>query len=116
LFKKVEAPDIGDIIPKRLDAAQTKAVLTEALNFIRELDERTRTAKNEPNEAAFDHEAQENLARSYAERLGVKLGDFMMPIRMAVTGSKVSPPLIGSILILGADKACARVQNALKKF
>ena len=116
LFKKVEAPNIDDIIPKRLDAAQTKAVLTEALNFIRELDERTRTAKNEPNEAAFDHEAQENLARSYAEKLGVKLGDFMMPIRMAVTGSKVSPPLIGSILILGADKACARVQNALKKF
>ena len=107
-----------------MDAAQTKAVLTEALNFIRELDERSRTAKNVaegsaqgvPDTAAFDHEAQENLARSYAEKLGVKLGDFMMPIRMAVTGSKVSPPLIGSILILGADKACARVQNALKKF
>ena len=107
-----------------MDAAQTKAVLTEALNFIRELDERSRTAKNAtegsaqdvPDTAAFDHEAQENLARSYAEKLGVKLGDFMMPIRMAVTGSKVSPPLIGSILILGADKACARVQNALKKF
>ena len=124
LFKKVEAPNIDDIIPKRLDAAQTKAVLTEALNFIRELDERSRTARNAtegsaqdvPDTAAFDHEAQENLARSYAEKLGVKLGDFMMPIRMAVTGSKVSPPLIGSILILGADKACARVQNALKKF
>ena len=101
-------------------------VVTQAalLDFIRELDERSRTAKNAtegsaqdvPDTAAFDHEAQENLARSYAEKLGVKLGDFMMPIRMAVTGSKVSPPLIGSILILGADKACARVQNALKKF
>jgi len=124
LFKKVEAPNIDDIIPKRLDAAQTKAVLTEALNFIRELAELGGSAGNAPNaaegkaqEAAeADHEAQENLARSYAEKLGVKLGDFMMPIRMAVTGSKVSPPLIGSILILGADKACARVQNALKKF
>ena len=124
LFKKVETPDIADIIPKRLDAFHTKAVLTEAMNFIRELNEQGARAGSAPNAddggvqeaAAVDHEAQENLARSYAEKLGVKLGDFMMPIRMAVTGSKVSPPLIGSILILGADKACQRVQNALKKF
>ncbi|MCR4822476.1 MAG: hypothetical protein K5873_06340, partial [Treponema sp.] len=33
--------------------------------------------------------------------------------RMAVTGSRVSPPLIGSILVLGADKSIERVKRAI---
>ena len=48
-----------------------------------------------------------------AEELGVKLGDFMMPIRMAVTGSRVSPPLIGSIAVLGKERALARIEKTL---
>ena len=56
------------------------------------------------------------LAKKYAEELGVKLGDFMMPIRMAVTGSRVSPPLIGSILILGVEKSLARIERTLAEF
>ena len=48
-----------------------------------------------------------------AEELGIKLGDFMMPIRMAVTGSRVSPPLIGSILVLGKERALARLERTL---
>ena len=37
----------------------------------------------------------------------------MMPIRMAVTGSRVSPPLIGSILVLGKEKSIARIDKTL---
>ena len=51
-----------------------------------------------------------------AEKIGVKLGDFMMPIRMAVTGSRVSPPLIGSILILGVEKSLERIERTLAAF
>ena len=40
----------------------------------------------------------------------------MMPVRMAVTGSRVSPPLIGSIWILGKEKAVARVEKTLATF
>ena len=65
---------------------------------------------------SLDHEAAEGLARETADKLGVKLGDFMMPIRMAVTGSKVSPPLIGSILILGVDKSLERIDRTLAAF
>ena len=32
---------------------------------------------------------------------------------MAVTGSKVSPPLIGSILVLGKEKSLARIERTL---
>ena len=61
----------------------------------------------------LDHEGAENLAKAKAEALGIKLGDFMMPVRMAVTGSRVSPPLIGSILVLGKERALARIERTL---
>jgi glutamyl-tRNA synthetase len=64
----------------------------------------------------MSHDDAENLAKKYAEELGVKLGDFMMPVRMAVTGSRISPPLIGSIWILGKEKAVSRVEKTLSIF
>ena len=51
--------------------------------------------------------------KAKAEELGIKLGDFMMPVRMAVTGSRVSPPLIGSISVLGKERALARIEKTL---
>ena len=53
------------------------------------------------------------FAKAKAEALGIKLGDFMMPIRMAVTGSRVSPPLIGSIAVLGKERALARIERTI---
>lgn len=64
----------------------------------------------------MSEEEADALARQIAERLGVKLGDFMMPIRMAVTGSRVSPPLVGSIKILGVEKALERTDRTLASF
>lgn len=104
LFKNVAVPPVEEIVPKRLDAAKTKEVLELSKEFIAKLFE------------IESHEAQEELAKQMAESIGVKLGDFMMPIRMAVTGSKISPPLMGSILILGKEKALARTERTLEKF
>ena len=53
------------------------------------------------------------LFKEKSESLGIKTGDFMMPIRVAVTGSKISPPLIGSIKILGLEEATKRIEKAL---
>ena len=37
----------------------------------------------------------------------------MMPVRMAVTGSRVSPPLIGSIMALGVEESLKRIDMTL---
>ncbi len=103
LFTEPAVPPKAEIIPKKLDEAKTKEVLQASIEFIKAL----------PN---LDHEASEELARSTAEKMGIKLGDFMMPIRMAVTGSRVSPPLMGSILILGVEKSIERVNRTLAAF
>ncbi|HBG65601.1 MAG TPA: glutamate--tRNA ligase, partial [Treponema sp.] len=103
LFTEPAVPPKTELVPKRLDEAKTREVLEEAKEFIRQL-------------PSLDHDAAEERAKQCAEKLGVKLGDFMMPIRLAVTGSRVSPPLIGSILILGVEKSVARVERALASF
>jgi glutamyl-tRNA synthetase len=103
LFTEPKIPEKSEIIPKKLDEEKTKAVLQKAKIFVSEI-------------FGMSHDDAENLAKKYAEELGVKLGDFMMPVRMAVTGSRISPPLIGSIWILGKEKAVSRVEKTLSIF
>jgi glutamyl/glutaminyl-tRNA synthetase len=50
--------------------------------------------------------------RELAERLGLKPRDAFQPIRLAVTGSKVSPGLFESLELLGREKALARLSAA----
>ena len=42
----------------------------------------------------------------------MKPGPFFTPLRVAVTGKTVSPPLFGSIVALGREKTIERLRNA----
>jgi glutamyl-tRNA synthetase len=100
LFEEVPAPPAEELIPKRLDRGKTAEALRRACSLLEGFEERS----DEDNEQRF---------RQAAEDLGVKLGDLLMPVRVALTGSRVSPPLFGSIRVLGAETARARLENAL---
>jgi glutamyl-tRNA synthetase len=102
LFGEPAVPPVEEIVPKKLDAAKTREVLETAKGVIAKI-------------AGLSEEQANELFHAAAESLGVKLGDLMMPIRMAVTGSRVSPPLVGSIQILGVEKAIARIERTLKE-
>jgi len=67
-----------------------------------------------PAMAKNSDEASEALVKQFAEEKKVKIGDLMMPLRVAITGSRVSPPLFGSIRLLGEMKSLARVDRALE--
>jgi glutamyl-tRNA synthetase len=67
----------------------------------------------DPADFAADH--LEATARAAAEAAGMKAGDFFSPIRVAVTGRTVSPPLFDSLELLGRDRALARIGLALEK-
>jgi len=60
----------------------------------------------------FTAEAIETALRQVLERLGLKPRQGFQPIRVAVTGSKVSPGLFESIEILGRDETLARLEAA----
>jgi len=57
----------------------------------------------------------ESLCMARAEAWGWKKGDFFMALRVAVTGSTVSPPLCESMEILGKDEVLKRVDAAVVK-
>ena len=67
---------------------------------------------NDPEAA---HAQMDETSRAKAEELGMKLGPFLGPVRMAITGSKVSPPLMESMLVLGKDETLKRLDNAIAK-
>jgi glutamyl-tRNA synthetase len=60
----------------------------------------------------FTAERIEVTLRALAERRGLKPRDAFQPIRIAVTGSKVSPGLFESIELLGKERALERLRSA----
>ena len=60
----------------------------------------------------FTAEAIEQALRDLADRVGQKPRQAFQPIRVAVTGSTVSPGLFESIELLGRDETLARIRDA----
>lgn len=56
--------------------------------------------------------AIESALRALPEALGLGAGKVFQPIRVAVTGSSVSPPLFESLTALGRDTSRARIAQA----
>jgi glutamyl-tRNA synthetase len=60
----------------------------------------------------FESERIEAALRELAERLGLKPRDAFQPIRLAVTGSSVSPGLFESLELLGKEESLARIAGS----
>jgi glutamyl-tRNA synthetase len=99
-----ELPDYdpATLIPKKLDAARTRALLAQARATLAEVN-------------PFTHDPLEAALRGLADRLGVKAGDLFSPIRVAVCGRMVAPPLFGTLEVLGRERALRRIDRALEK-
>jgi glutamyl-tRNA synthetase len=82
--------------------AETKPLLVEARGLI---------------DAGFDkgaHEMEQSF-RALAESKGLGLGKLAQPVRVAVTGTTVSPPLFETMVLLGKEKTLKRIDAALEK-
>ena len=89
-------------LPKKCSASETIALLQRAAALLKRLCNPA-TASNSwedfPGLLAIKAE-WEAAFRTAADEANVKMGQFMQPLRYAVTGSKASPPLLESMLIL----------------
>jgi glutamyl-tRNA synthetase len=56
----------------------------------------------------------ENEARQFAETHGLKLGKLAQPLRAALTGSTVSPPIFEVMQILGREESLGRINDVSK--
>ena len=64
----------------------------------------------------FTEQGIEDMLRTLANENNVGLGKVAQPLRVAITGTTVSPPIFDSVQLLGKEKTLARIDNTLKKF
>jgi glutamyl-tRNA synthetase len=64
-------------------------------------------------DCVWDAGTLHDVTLALGEELGMKLGKAQAPIRVAVTGRTVGPPLFESLEVLGRDETLARVDRAL---
>jgi glutamyl-tRNA synthetase len=100
-FDRPEQYDHALLVPKKLDPPTTRNALVAAAEMLSGLD-------------VWTVPTLEAKIRSLTEELGLKVGDFFMALRVATTGSKVSPPLFETLHALGRDETLARLENAIR--
>jgi glutamyl-tRNA synthetase len=99
-----ELPDYDPqlLIPKKMDAAGAHILLEQARAVLSEV-------------SPFTDDALETALRGLAETMGVKVGQLFAPIRVAVCGRTVAPPLFGTLEILGQKRVLERIDSGLDK-
>jgi glutamyl-tRNA synthetase len=63
----------------------------------------------------FDLEPVETALRGVAERLDAKPKQVFQPIRVAISGSTISPGIFESVVALGREETLARIDRALER-
>jgi glutamyl-tRNA synthetase len=63
----------------------------------------------------FDEQSVEKALRGVVEKLGAKPTAVFQPLRVAVTGKKVSAGIFESVVLLGKDETIARIDTSLER-
>jgi glutamyl-tRNA synthetase len=63
----------------------------------------------------FDVEGVEAALRGVVERLEVKPREVFQPVRLAISGSTISPGIFESVVALGRDETLVRIDDALAR-
>jgi glutamyl-tRNA synthetase len=61
----------------------------------------------------FDATALHDALQTLAADLGCKMQEIAQPLRVAVTGTKVSPPINDTLAVLGREKTLKRIEEAI---
>jgi glutamyl-tRNA synthetase len=64
--------------------------------------------------AEFSHAGLDGVLRAEALSLGIKAGQMFQPIRVAVCGRKVAPPLFETLEVLGPKTSLERIDQAIE--
>ena len=101
LYRRPKMPEKAEFVPKKRDEATALRMLRECLSVAENLD-------------FSDVAAAEEAFKNHALQMSEKLGDLLMPLRVAITGSRVSPPLFESMQILGKNETMERITSAIE--
>ena len=107
----IEAPEMVAFLyrPVEISSDLVESVLRKDARSAQILKEIGEIYANLPE---FNHDSLNEAARAYCETIGTPLRKVQAPIRVALTGSKVGPPLFESIELLGKDVTLQRLASA----
>jgi glutamyl-tRNA synthetase len=89
------------------DKAASKHLTEASLGGLRLLEENLTAL------SPWRRESLHDLISATAEALGQKMGAVAQPLRVAVSGTTVSPPIDLTIEILGKEKTLERIKSAI---
>jgi glutamyl-tRNA synthetase len=92
--------DPAELVPQKGDLAMARTVLQEARSVL--------------ETAEWTHDGLDAALRAAAGRLKIKTGQMFQPIRVAVCGRKVAPPLFETLVVLGRETCLKRIDQALQ--
>jgi glutamyl-tRNA synthetase len=101
-FRKEVNPDPQELIGKKLDAVESANAVERARDRIQGLE-------------SLDPEQTEASLRDLADTLGLTAGQLFGILRVAVTGQRVSPPLMESMNLIGKELVLVRLDQAIGK-
>ena len=90
-------PDL--LVPKKLKMDDAIRILRNTINIL--------------VESEFADDELEAKFRAVSKDLGYKLRDLFHPVRVAISGRQVAPPILGVLEILGKEKTLLRLKHAL---
>ena len=93
--------------PLKLDDKASKQLTTEARAVLQNLLPRLEAS------SSWNAEALEAVVREFSEATATKLGNVAQPLRVALTGRTVSPPVFTVLEVLGREEAVIRIKNCL---
>ncbi|RMF00016.1 MAG: glutamate--tRNA ligase [Chloroflexi bacterium] len=93
--------DLNLLVPKKMALADVPPILRAARNILAQ--------------AEFTHDALDAALRQGAKAAGLKPGQMFQPIRIAVCGKKVAPPLFNTLEVLGRQTTLKRLDSALAR-
>jgi glutamyl-tRNA synthetase len=98
---ELPAFDLNLLVPKKMSLADVPAILQQARSVLAE--------------AEFNHDALDAALRQGAKEAGLKAGQMFQPIRVAVCGKMVAPPLFDTLEVLGQEKVLQRLDASLAR-
>lgn len=113
LFADVEPENAEDAVPKKMDGPETATLLRAAMELLEKVPE-VPPVGNQAACRQWDEEREADF-REKAARMQWKLGAMLQPLRLAVTASKVSPPLFPAIRLLGVRASLDRAERLAGK-
>jgi glutamyl-tRNA synthetase len=114
LFTDPGTGDMEEAIPPKMSADETVVLLQEGLEILKSSP--PPPGSDDADAASQWDEERDSDFRGRAEQKGWKIGALLQPLRLAVTASRVSPPLFPAIRLLGLEEAVRRTERLIAAF